>query len=308
MIEPYEFQAEEPDALSELVQRLAPGVRIRGVDGDAPYGRFRAWRLPRMNILSVWLRGLSVELPEHRSFFGLTVPLRGVTHVEQGARVDAIGLRSAHFLSLGESVVFRPRQHSQLIAVNIDASLAAQCGQAETHTHDTPASRLIQESDAAFSCVTFTKWMQQEFEREGSALRDSRAALEVEGALSALIAQLISPGPARGARVADGALRRAEEILDAHVDDVISLPQLAVEVGCSVRTLTRQFRARHGVGPMGFLRRRRLAAVRRALLRADPIATTVTEVAVRYGFYHTGRFAGAYRAAFGESPSETLRH
>ena len=261
-----------------------------------------------MNIVSAELEGWSAELPENRGYFGLTLPLRGTARVEQGARVDSIGPHAAHFLTRSESVVFIPRRHAQIIAVNIDASLAGQCGQGETPAHDAPASRLIRDSEAAFSCVTFSKWIYQEIEREGSTLRDPRAALEVEGVLSALIAQLISPAPARRGRPSDAMLRRAEEILDTHVQNAISLPRLAEEVGCSVRTLTRQFRARHGVGPMGFLRRRRLEATRRALLGADPTATTVTDVAVRYGFYHAGRFAGAYRAAFGESPSETLRH
>jgi transcriptional regulator GlxA family with amidase domain len=30
-------------------------------------------------------------------------------------------------------------------------------------------------------------------------------------------------------------------------------------------------------------------------------------VAARWGFGHPGRFAGAYRARYGRSPSETLR-
>ena len=37
--------------------------------------------------------------------------------------------------------------------------------------------------------------------------------------------------------------------------------------------------------------------------------TTVRAVATSFGFMHMGRFAAAYRDAFGESPSETLnRH
>ena len=35
--------------------------------------------------------------------------------------------------------------------------------------------------------------------------------------------------------------------------------------------------------------------------------TTVTDVALRYGFANPGRFAGQYRRAFGVSPAETLR-
>ena len=36
-------------------------------------------------------------------------------------------------------------------------------------------------------------------------------------------------------------------------------------------------------------------------------AETVTDAAMRFGFRELGRFAVDYRAAFGESPSETLR-
>jgi AraC-like DNA-binding protein len=52
------------------------------------------------------------------------------------------------------------------------------------------------------------------------------------------------------------------------------------------------------------LRRMRLA--RQALGLGVLDATTVTEIATRYGFWQFGRFAGEYKALFGESPSTTL--
>jgi AraC-like DNA-binding protein len=54
------------------------------------------------------------------------------------------------------------------------------------------------------------------------------------------------------------------------------------------------------------MRLARLREVRRALTERDA-PVTVTDVAVRFGFYELGRFAAAYRQAFGEVPSETLR-
>ena len=52
----------------------------------------------------------------------------------------------------------------------------------------------------------------------------------------------------------------------------------------------------------------RLAGAHAALRDADPgDGTTVTEVALRFGFAHTGRFAAACRRRYGQAPSATLR-
>jgi transcriptional regulator GlxA family with amidase domain len=59
---------------------------------------------------------------------------------------------------------------------------------------------------------------------------------------------------------------------------------------------------------MSYLRQHRLDLVHDELRRVDPATgAKVTDVALRYGFAHTGRFAASYRERFGESPSTTLR-
>jgi AraC-like DNA-binding protein len=52
---------------------------------------------------------------------------------------------------------------------------------------------------------------------------------------------------------------------------------------------------------------RRLKQVNLALRNADPSMGNVAELARRFGFTELGRFAGAYQATFGETPSRTLR-
>jgi AraC-like DNA-binding protein len=49
----------------------------------------------------------------------------------------------------------------------------------------------------------------------------------------------------------------------------------------------------------------RLDRVRDELAADDPLAS-VTDVALRWGFSHTGRFAADYRRRFGMSPSADL--
>ena len=61
------------------------------------------------------------------------------------------------------------------------------------------------------------------------------------------------------------------------------------------------------MGPIRFLALRRMHLVHRALSRAEPSSATVTRVVTDQGFWELGRFSVAYRALFGELPSETLR-
>jgi AraC family ethanolamine operon transcriptional activator len=61
------------------------------------------------------------------------------------------------------------------------------------------------------------------------------------------------------------------------------------------------------MGPVGYLRRRRLSAIQTALKRTDRATMSIADIAFEYGFSDPGRFATYYRSLFGESPSQTRR-
>lgn len=71
-------------------------------------------------------------------------------------------------------------------------------------------------------------------------------------------------------------------------------------------TLFRAFRQTLGVGPKEYLQIRRLHLSRQRLLHPDQ-TVSVQDVAYDLGFWHLGRFSRAYKAMFGETPSNTLR-
>ncbi|MEA3411537.1 MAG: helix-turn-helix domain-containing protein, partial [Pseudomonadota bacterium] len=89
-------------------------------------------------------------------------------------------------------------------------------------------------------------------------------------------------------------------------DAPASVGGLSRELGISERTLHRALKDHFGVGPKEYLRALRLNRVRRELRRADPGASQVREIALRFGFWHASQFAADYWRLFGELPSETL--
>lgn len=101
-------------------------------------------------------------------------------------------------------------------------------------------------------------------------------------------------------------VRRAVDYIHAHLGDDITLVDLARVARVPARTLQTHFQDRFGCGPTRYLRNQRLIQAREELQRGDA-ATSVTDVALRWGFGSPGRFAGVYRARFGETPSQTLR-
>lgn len=104
-----------------------------------------------------------------------------------------------------------------------------------------------------------------------------------------------------------GRLGPVLEYMEQHADSPITPQELAGVGHMSIRTLHAAFQQELGESPMNHLRRIRLDRVRAELLRCDPATVRVTDVALRWGFFHQSRFAQQYRERFGELPRETLR-
>jgi AraC-like DNA-binding protein len=143
-------------------------------------------------------------------------------------------------------------------------------------------------------------------------IADSPAAAQ---ALSGVLIEALVDCLSGGGRERDRAavrrhhqiMARLETVLETSADTILSMPDLCTAAGASERTLHEVCMEFVGMAPMRYVRTRRLAAVREALLTADPRMETVSDIAMRHGFWEVTRFSGAYREAFGETPSATLR-
>jgi AraC family ethanolamine operon transcriptional activator len=99
----------------------------------------------------------------------------------------------------------------------------------------------------------------------------------------------------------------AEDYALAHTGERLCVTDLCKAAGVSERTLQYAFKGLMGITPLAYLTRLRLHRVRQALRAATQGMTTVTAEALRWGFWHFGDFARAYKECFGELPSDTLR-
>lgn len=102
-------------------------------------------------------------------------------------------------------------------------------------------------------------------------------------------------------------LQRSQDYMEAHINEPITVLELAQASGSCVRTLEYAFREYFNVTPKAFLKSRRLVAVRNELLRPLHSKPSIIEIANRWGFWHMSQFAADYRHFFGELPSETLQ-
>ncbi|MFC9694406.1 AraC family transcriptional regulator [Kribbella sp. NPDC056951] len=101
-------------------------------------------------------------------------------------------------------------------------------------------------------------------------------------------------------------LRFALEFLHAHLADPITVEEIAAAAGVGVRALQEAFRRHLDTTPSAYLRTLRLEHARQDLVAGCPGNTSVTDVALRWGFVHLGRFAAEYRKTFDEYPRDTL--
>ena len=99
-------------------------------------------------------------------------------------------------------------------------------------------------------------------------------------------------------------LRLAETYIEAHLDRSLTLEDIAAAAGISPRGLQIAFRQHRNTTPLGFWRDLRLAKAHGDLVAG---AGYVTDIALRWGFAHFGRFSESYRARYGLSPRDTLR-
>jgi AraC family ethanolamine operon transcriptional activator len=223
----------------------------------------------------------SVLTPDHIYFQSPGYDVRAT--MPAGLRVVQIGIEVAHFESVLRAVArdYRGFDHG-------------------TRTIATTPGALLSLQKAMSSALRAPSSLWGVQEETFSRLVAEFVAIAVEHEAPQLNCELHRAPAMR-------ALETAKEYIDANLKSSIRVAALCRYANCNLRTLERVFSREMGVSPQQYIKARRLNAVRRDLLAAEPgPGHGVTELALAHGFSHLGRFSGDYHRHFGEYPSDTL--
>ncbi len=131
----------------------------------------------------------------------------------------------------------------------------------------------------------------------GEALRLEVGALFMAG--DAGFAGAVPAGGEGAPRAASRSVAAALALMRDHLEDPLTVPQVAQAVGLRQRPLEERFRRELGAGPQQVYRRIRLEAARRFVEQTD---LRIAEIALRCGYRDASAMTRAFRAEFGTPP------
>ena len=300
----------DPIKFEDFLAPVGGDVLIRPATGSLFNAEICMKRLDRVGLFSVSANSFRVVKEPQEDFYGLTIPLSAPFTISEHGRMHEYESSSAHLLTSGHAFDLTAKRKAHFLVSNFFADPVQEYLQ-----------KLLQTDSLDFSLlkpdVTFTRTgsdLLRSVARTWSTLNNKMPASKItlkeleDDLLASFVLHSAEDISIRESFTNDDShhLSHAEEYICDKLNNSITRDQLAEVSGRSIRTLSRSFEKKHGVGPMAFIKQRRLDAAYLDLLRAEPDTTTVTQVAINYGFAHIGKFAIEYGKAFGESPSTSL--
>jgi len=303
----------DPIAFEEFLAPAGGSVRIRPMTGASFRASLELRMLKKVALFTVEADSFEAQKAPQQDFYGFSVPLNAPFTVSESGGDQPFGRANAHLLSPGKSFNFKCKDKCHTMACNIFVdpltAYKERMLQEPTASEKPLNSRvsLMPTAGRGLFHAVIRAWVA--LGSEDSSL-NAISLQEIEDDLLASFLRLTEDSHTfekEAALPSAYTLTHTEEYICANLDTAITRDELANKAGVSIRSLSRAFKVKYGLGPMAFVRQRRLDACYAVLRGSEPDTTTVTEVAMGHGFGHIGKFAIAYKKAFGESPSASLR-
>ena len=241
-------------------------------------------------------------------------------------RLQARSCRAEHNCRQGEALLFGPnrrttravsesgeRFEANVLLFPTEVLLANLDAQAREKTADLLETGVtVHRKDASsVPLVKFCDFLSAAVMNGSAALADRKHVQGLETLLIELYGEYISRlAEKTGGRKALSAGARyvvkAEEYMRAHLDEPLTVSEIAAAIGVSPRSLQLAFRDVRSAAPREILALMRLQLVHEKL-KSDRSAAGVKDIDFECGVVNIGRFASSYRETYGEKPSATRR-
>jgi len=168
-------------------------------------------------------------------------------------------------------------------------------------------NHVIKDTDALMSKTLRT--ILKQFTEQSDTKKDTKALIDIEETIKNVLMKLLSEQTPILPKLTKGegiALDIRDQVYH-HMDGKINIESLARQHHISEKTLQNSFKSLFGFAPVHFLRQLKLNLVHNELKKNNQEQSTVSKVALKWGFTHMGQFSRYYTGLFGENPSQTLK-
>jgi AraC-like DNA-binding protein len=304
----------DPIAFEEYLAPIGGEVNIRPMKGDQFRAKINMRMMQAAGLFTIDADSFFAQKAPQQDFFGFTIPLNAPFVVSESGTDQAYGRHNAHLLSPDNPFTFKCEKNCHAMACNIFVDPLTQykervlqeSSSSKQQFPNANISLISAEGSKAFRTMV-RAWVALGTD---SLSINAMFLREIEDDLLSSFLLLVEEAHAQKKETrlpARFAIGRTEEYISANLEKVITRDDLADVANVSIRSLSRGFKGKYGLGPMEYVRQRRLDACYGRLRGSGPSETTISEVAMSHGFGHIGKFAITYKQAFGEAPSTTLR-
>ena len=305
------------DEFATVITSVAGAVRITPKNNNNFKANLSISRLRRIGFALIDIEPMHALIEPQHNFYCLTVPIVNACHIKDGNTRREFSRSTAHLLYPDRELNSHHKENCKLLGVtfmldDLDDMAMKILGSTDALTPLKNCS-LSLTSPAGVNLVHYLSHIYGNVLRDNTAANSELTSAELEDDLiTVLLLAMHENQPVaetqQSKREPKCQIGLAEDYLLDNLTSPVSRTRLAEVSGASIRSLSRAFVQKHGVGPMQFLKERRLESVRMELLNARPENAKVSDIALRYGFTELGKFSLFYKSVYKEKPSDTLKY
>ena len=315
-----EIKTNKVEIFEDILSAYFCSIKVADTNSEKWSTNFKLWQLSQLCLLQVKLQeGIIATAQPLENDFLLEVPAQGKLELGYKNNLSSFTYSLNHLMTNNEPLLYKYGKNAEHIGLRISQELlqtyALKLTNYQSDCQAKIKSNVLYATQESLGLKNYLLFIAHQLSTgRGAVFQSPLIAAEIQNTILSMLILLSNTNQKnlflenqQKETCLPSYVKVATDYIDAHLREPISLADLASAAEVHASTLIDGFRKYYNISPLAYLRWKRLEAVRRALLDAEPKITSVTDIATRWGFFHLGRFAQYYQKHFGELPSETLK-